>query len=39
MRYFEELTLDEIAHRMGASPTADRRRLGRVLGALGDRLG
>ncbi|MFT6833847.1 MAG: RNA polymerase sigma factor (sigma-70 family) [Planctomycetota bacterium] len=38
MRHFEELTLEEIAHRTGASPTAVRRRLGRVLGVLGERL-
>ncbi|QDV06427.1 RNA polymerase sigma factor YlaC [Planctomycetes bacterium Poly30] len=39
MRHFEELTLEEIADRTGASPTAVRRRLGRVLGLLGAGLG
>ncbi len=39
MRHFEELTLDEIAHRTGASPTAVRRRLGRVLALVGQAMG
>ena len=38
MRYFEDRGLEEIAERLGRSPTAVRRLLGRGLLALGGRL-
>ena len=39
MRHFEELTLDEISHRTGSSPSAVRRQLGRALALLGQSIG
>ena len=39
MRHFEELPLEEIAHRLGCSETSVRRRLGRLLTGLGRALG
>jgi RNA polymerase sigma-70 factor (ECF subfamily) len=38
LRYFEDRGLEEIAERLGRSPTAVRRLLGRGLAALGGRL-
>jgi len=38
LRYFEERSLDEIAHRTGRSPSAVRRLLGRATSALGREL-
>lgn len=35
MRHFEDLTVDEIAHRLGRSPSATRRLLGRATTRLG----
>lgn len=35
LRHFQELSLEDIADRVGASPSAVRRRLGRALTALG----
>lgn len=38
LRYFEDRTVEEVAERLGRSPTATRRLLGRAVLALGSRM-
>jgi RNA polymerase sigma factor (sigma-70 family) len=38
LRHFEDATVDEIAERLGRSPSAVRRLLGRAAARLGDAL-